>query len=82
MLHAAVLEHSHDVQILHAVVTEKVRDLMVDRFNGRFIQVLITTDVVLPPEFDQSLVNVVINWVMPRLCDSLEEEEPDVAVYS
>nr|GEU57215.1 hypothetical protein [Tanacetum cinerariifolium] len=82
MLHAAVLEHSHDVQILHAAVTEKDRDLMVDRFNGRFMQVLITTDDVLPPEFDQSLVNVVINWVMPRLCDSFEEEEPDVAVYS
>nr|GEV89683.1 zinc finger, CCHC-type [Tanacetum cinerariifolium] len=82
MLHASVLELSHDVEILHAAVTGKDRDLMVHGFNKRFIQVLITTDALLPPEFDQSMVNVVINWEMPRVCDSLEEEEPDVALYS
>lgn len=63
MLHQAlVANESYYVSTIHGALTKQDTDAIVDLFNKRCIQVLITTDALAGEAFDQSLVGCILSF--------------------
>ncbi|CAM8962358.1 unnamed protein product [Rhodiola kirilowii] len=77
LLHTELVEHGYGVTSIHGAFDQAGRDEIVKEFKGGLTQVLIATDL-LARGFDQSQVNVVINFDLPT---KYETGEPDFEVY-
>ncbi|KAI3978784.1 hypothetical protein MKX01_015959 [Papaver californicum] len=77
-LHAELEDSGWECSIIHGAVDNDERDKIVKGFKEGLTKVLISTDL-LARGFDQSQVNVVVNYDLPVIHDS--PSEPDFEVY-
>ncbi|KAK3024734.1 hypothetical protein RJ639_044671, partial [Escallonia herrerae] len=84
MLHKALVEYGYEVTTIQGALTQDDRDKIVKEFKEGLTQVLISTDL-LARGFDQSEVNLVVNYDLPVVFDRNERynrgSEPDYEVY-
>ncbi|KAL8214497.1 hypothetical protein R6Q57_003946 [Mikania cordata] len=78
MLHEALVKYGYEVTTLQGSLTQEDRDKIVKEFKDGLTHVLIATDV-LARGFDQSQVNLVVNYDLPVVHDY--PSEPDYEVY-
>ncbi|KAF7146974.1 hypothetical protein RHSIM_Rhsim03G0085200 [Rhododendron simsii] len=78
MLHKALTEYGYEVTTIQGALKQEDRDKIVKEFKDGLTQVLISTDL-LARGFDQSLVNLVVNFDLPVKHDL--PSEPDCEVY-
>ncbi|XP_047955719.1 DEAD-box ATP-dependent RNA helicase 38-like [Salvia hispanica] len=78
MLHQALVKHRYEVTTIQGALNIEDRDKIIKEFKDNFTQVLIATDV-LARGFDQSQVNLVINFDIPVQYGRYSE--PDNEVY-
>ncbi|KAI3909814.1 hypothetical protein MKW92_004718 [Papaver armeniacum] len=77
-LHTELEDSGWECSIIHGAVDNDERDKIVKGFREGLTKVLIATDL-LARGFDQSQVNVVVNYDLPVIHDS--PSEPDFEVY-
>ncbi|CAL5334645.1 unnamed protein product [Camellia sinensis] len=78
MLHKALTDDGYEVTTIQGALKQEDRDKIVKEFKDGLTQVLISTDL-LARGFDQSQVNLVVNFDLPVKHDS--PSEPDCEVY-
>ncbi|XP_071690645.1 DEAD-box ATP-dependent RNA helicase 38 [Rutidosis leptorrhynchoides] len=78
MLHEELVKYGFEVTTIHGNLIQEDRDKIVKEFKDGLTHVLISTDV-LARGFDQSQVNLVVNYDLPVVYNS--PEEPDYEVY-
>lgn len=78
MLHKALTEYGYEVTTIQGALKQDDRDKIIKEFKDGLTQVLISTDL-LARGFDQSLVNLVVNFDLPVKHDY--PSEPDCEVY-
>ncbi|XP_076917804.1 DEAD-box ATP-dependent RNA helicase 38-like [Bidens hawaiensis] len=78
MLHEALVKYGYEVTTIQGALTQEDRDKIVKEFKDGLTHVLISTDV-LARGFDQSQVNLVVNYDLPVVYDN--PTEPDNEVY-
>ncbi|KAJ9559016.1 hypothetical protein OSB04_013630 [Centaurea solstitialis] len=78
MLHEELSKYGYEVTTIQGALNQEDRDKIVKEFKDGLTQVLISTDV-LARGFDQSQVNLVVNYDLPIKHDS--PSEPDCEVY-
>ncbi|XP_057983588.1 DEAD-box ATP-dependent RNA helicase 38 [Malania oleifera] len=78
MLHKALTEYGYQVTTIQGALRQDDRDKIVKEFKDGLTKVLISTDL-LARGFDQSQVNLVINYDLPVKHDF--QSEPDYEVY-
>ncbi|KAJ0872762.1 putative RNA helicase [Helianthus annuus] len=78
MLHEALVEYGYGVTTIHGNLTQEDRDKVVKEFKEGLTHVLISTDL-LSRGFDQSKVNLVVNYDLP--VDAKNYSEPDNNAY-
>ncbi|KAL9266032.1 DEAD-box ATP-dependent RNA helicase 38-like protein [Drosera capensis] len=77
-LHEALVDLGYEVTTIQGALTHEDRDKIVKEFKDGLTKVLISTDL-LARGFDQSQVNVVINYDLPFKHD--HPSDPDYEVY-
>ncbi|MCL7036442.1 hypothetical protein MKW94_014074 [Papaver nudicaule] len=77
-LHTALQDYGWQCTTIHGAVEKELRDKIVKEFKDGLTQVLISTDL-LARGFDQSQVNVVVNYDLPVKHE--QRSEPDYEVY-
>ncbi|KAL2933664.1 DEAD-box ATP-dependent RNA helicase 38 [Bienertia sinuspersici] len=77
-LHKALVDLGYEVTTIQGALSHEDRDKIVKEFKDGLTQVLISTDV-LARGFDQSQVNLVVNFDLPVKFDA--KTEPDCEVY-
>ncbi|KAL8168190.1 hypothetical protein V2J09_009689 [Rumex salicifolius] len=84
MLHKALVEYGYEVTTIQGALSQEDRDKIVKEFKDGLTQVLISTDL-LARGFDQSQVNLVVNFDLPMKYDPRpgyrSNPEPDCEVY-
>ncbi|CAA2996934.1 dead-box atp-dependent rna helicase 38 [Olea europaea subsp. europaea] len=78
MLHQALVKYGYEVTTIQGALKQEDRDRIIKEFKEGLTQVLISTDL-LARGFDQSQVNLVVNFNLPVRYDS--PSEPDYEVY-
>ncbi|XP_057463762.1 DEAD-box ATP-dependent RNA helicase 38-like [Actinidia eriantha] len=78
MLHKALTDDGYEVTTIQGALKQEDRDKIVKEFKDGLTQVLISTDL-LARGFDQSQVNLVVNFDLPVKHDF--PSEPDCEVY-
>ncbi|KAI3683834.1 hypothetical protein L1987_84349 [Smallanthus sonchifolius] len=78
MLHEALVKYGYQVTTIHGTLAREDRDKIVKEFREGLTHVLISTDL-LARGFDQSKVNLVVNYDLPVIHDNTSE--PDNEVY-
>ncbi|GKA32857.1 DEAD-box ATP-dependent RNA helicase 38, partial [Tanacetum coccineum] len=78
MLHEALVEYGYEVTTIQGALSQEDRDKIVKEFKDGLTHVLISTDV-LARGFDQSQVNLVVNYDLPIVYDN--PTQPDNEVY-
>ncbi|KAJ0645319.1 putative RNA helicase [Helianthus annuus] len=78
MLHDALVKYGYEVTTIQGALTQEDRDKIVKEFKDGLTHVLISTDL-LARGFDQSQVNLVVNYDLPIVYDN--PTEPDNEVY-
>nr|XP_043610737.1 DEAD-box ATP-dependent RNA helicase 38 [Erigeron canadensis] len=78
MLHEALVKYGYEVTTIQGALTQEDRDKIVKEFKDGLTHVLISTDL-LARGFDQSQVNLVVNYDLPIVHDN--PTEPDNEVY-
>ncbi|XP_047327612.1 DEAD-box ATP-dependent RNA helicase 38-like [Impatiens glandulifera] len=78
MLHKALTEFGYEVTAIQGALNQEDRDRIVKEFKDGLTHVLIATDV-LARGFDQSQVNLVVNFDLP--INHENQTEPDCEVY-
>ncbi|KAK6925553.1 DEAD/DEAH box helicase domain [Dillenia turbinata] len=78
MLHKSLSQFGYEVTTIQGALRQEDRDKIVKEFKDGLTQVLISTDL-LARGFDQSQVNLVVNYDLPVKHDS--PKEPDCEVY-
>ncbi|CAK9161641.1 unnamed protein product [Ilex paraguariensis] len=78
MLHKALVDYGYEVTTIQGALKQEDRDKIVKEFKDGLTQVLISTDV-LSRGFDQSQVNLVVNYDLPVKYNN--PSEPDYEVY-
>ncbi|KAK6936955.1 DEAD/DEAH box helicase domain [Dillenia turbinata] len=78
MLHKSLAQLGYEVTTIQGALRQEDRDKIVKEFKDGLTQVLISTDL-LARGFDQSQVNLVVNYDLPVKHDS--PNEPDCEVY-
>ncbi|KVH99939.1 DEAD-box ATP-dependent RNA helicase 38 [Cynara cardunculus var. scolymus] len=78
MLHEELSKYGYEVTTIQGALNQEDRDKIVKEFKDGMTQVLISTDV-LARGFDQSQVNLVVNFDLPIRHDF--PSEPDYEVY-
>ncbi|KAL8204943.1 hypothetical protein R6Q57_010566 [Mikania cordata] len=78
MLHEAHVKYGYEVTTIHGALKQEDRDKIVKEFKDGLTHVLISTDV-LSRGFDQSRVNLVVNYDLPVVHGN--PSEPDYNVY-
>ncbi|KAA8516622.1 hypothetical protein F0562_016872 [Nyssa sinensis] len=78
MLHKSLVDYGYEVTTIQGALKQEDRDKIVKEFKDGLTQVLISTDL-LARGFDQSQVNLVVNYDLPVKFDS--PSEPDYEVY-
>ncbi|KAG5553432.1 hypothetical protein RHGRI_011348 [Rhododendron griersonianum] len=78
MLHKALTEYGYEVTTIQGALKQDDRDKIIKEFKDGLTQVLISTDL-LARGFDQSMVNLVVNFDLPVKHDF--PSEPDCEVY-
>ncbi|KAL5724351.1 RNA helicase [Ranunculus cassubicifolius] len=76
-LHNSLTEFGWEVTTIHGAVDKDKRDTIIKEFKDGLTSVLISTDL-LSRGFDQSQVNLIINYDLPV---KYELQEPDYEVY-
>ncbi|KAL9688667.1 hypothetical protein QQ045_033090 [Rhodiola kirilowii] len=76
-LHNALVDYGYEVTTIQGALDQADRDEIVQEFKDGLTQVLISTDL-LARGFDQSQVNLVVNYDLPI---KYETREPDYEVY-
>ncbi|KAL9686652.1 hypothetical protein QQ045_031045 [Rhodiola kirilowii] len=76
-LHNALADYGYEVTTIHRALDQAERDELVHEFKNGLTQVLISTDL-LARGFDQSQVNLVVNYDLPIKYGT---REPDYEVY-
>ncbi|KAL9689087.1 hypothetical protein QQ045_033518 [Rhodiola kirilowii] len=76
-LHNALADYGYEVTTIHGALDQAERDELVQEFKNGLTQVLISTDL-LARGFDQSQVNLVVNYDLPIKYGT---REPDYEVY-
>uniref|UniRef100_A0A7N0UZE4 RNA helicase n=1 Tax=Kalanchoe fedtschenkoi TaxID=63787 RepID=A0A7N0UZE4_KALFE len=76
-LHNALVEFGYEVTTIQGALDQADRDKIVKEFKDGLTQILISTDL-LARGFDQSQVNLVVNYDLPI---KYETREPDFEVY-
>ncbi|PWA80584.1 P-loop containing nucleoside triphosphate hydrolases superfamily protein [Artemisia annua] len=77
-LHKALVEEGYPVSAIQGALNQEERDTIVKEFKAGLTTVLISTDL-LARGFDQSQVNLVVNYDLPVIHDF--PTEPDNEVY-
>ncbi|XP_021770513.1 DEAD-box ATP-dependent RNA helicase 38-like [Chenopodium quinoa] len=77
-LHKALVDLGYEVTTIQGALIHEDRDKIVKEFKDGLTKVLISTDV-LARGFDQSQVNLVVNYDLPVKYD--DQKEPDCEVY-
>ncbi|MFS8021932.1 putative RNA helicase [Helianthus anomalus] len=80
MLHEALVEYSYGVTPIHRNVTQDDRDKVVKELKEGFTNVLISTNL-LARGFDQSKVNLVVNYDLPVYCKNYSEPDNDAYLH-
>ncbi|XP_022899578.1 DEAD-box ATP-dependent RNA helicase 38 isoform X2 [Olea europaea var. sylvestris] len=78
MLHQALVKYGYEVTTIQGALKQEDRDRIIKEFKEGLTQVLISTDL-LARGFDQSQVNLVVNFNLPVRYDN--PSEPDYEVY-
>lgn len=78
MLHKALVSYGFEVTVIQGALTHDDRDKIIKEFKDGLTQVLISTDL-LARGFDQSQVNLVVNYDLP--VQHGRRSEPDYEVY-
>ncbi|KAI3799971.1 hypothetical protein L1987_35277 [Smallanthus sonchifolius] len=78
MLHEALVKYGCAVTTIQGALRQEDRDKIVKEFKDGLTHVLISTDV-LARGFDQSQVNLVVNYDLPVIFDN--PTEPDNEIY-
>ncbi|KAK1426047.1 hypothetical protein QVD17_14715 [Tagetes erecta] len=78
MLHEALVKYGYEVTTIQGALSQEDRDKIIKEFKDGLTHVLISTDV-LARGFDQSQVNLVVNYDLPVVYD--HPTEPDNEVY-
>ncbi|CAH9066444.1 unnamed protein product [Cuscuta epithymum] len=78
MLHESLVELGYEVTTIQGALNHEERDAIIKEFKEGLTQVLISTDL-LARGFDQSLVNLVVNYDLPVQYE--HPSEPDHEVY-
>ncbi|GJX00910.1 DEAD-box ATP-dependent RNA helicase 38 [Tanacetum coccineum] len=78
MLHEALVQYGYEVTTIQGALSQEDRDKIVKEFKNGLTHVLISTDV-LARGFDQSQVNLVVNYDLPVAYDN--PTQPDNEVY-
>ncbi|KAI3826156.1 hypothetical protein L1987_00201 [Smallanthus sonchifolius] len=78
VLHKALVKYGYEVTTIKGALTQEDRDKVIKEFKAGFTHVLISTDL-LARGFDQSQVNLVVNYDLPVIFDNTSE--PDNEVY-
>ncbi|KAK9290119.1 hypothetical protein L1049_008283 [Liquidambar formosana] len=78
MLHKALVDYGYEVTTIQGALRQEDRDKIIKEFKDGLTQVLISTDL-LARGFDQSQVNLVVNYDLPVKYES--PSEPDYEVY-
>ncbi|KAL2554405.1 DEAD-box ATP-dependent RNA helicase 38 [Forsythia ovata] len=78
MLHQALVNYGYEVTTIQGALKQEDRDRIIKEFKDGLTQVLISTDL-LARGFDQSQVNLVVNFDLPVRYD--KPSEPDYEVY-
>ncbi|CAH9132274.1 unnamed protein product [Cuscuta epithymum] len=78
MLHESLVELGYEVTTIQGALNHEERDAIIKEFKEGLTQVLISTDL-LARGFDQSLVNLVVNYDLPVQYE--HPSEPDYEVY-
>ncbi|KAM0010709.1 putative RNA helicase [Helianthus debilis subsp. tardiflorus] len=80
MLHEALVEYNYGVTPIHGNLTQDDRDKVVKELREGLTNVLISTDL-LAHGFDQSKVNLVVNYGLPVYCKNYSEPDNDAYLY-
>ncbi|XP_059595186.1 DEAD-box ATP-dependent RNA helicase 38 isoform X1 [Vitis vinifera] len=78
MLHKALVDFGYEVTTIQGALRQEDRDKIIKEFKDGLTQVLISTDL-LARGFDQSRVNLVVNYDLPLKYGT--QAEPDYEVY-
>ncbi|RAL51668.1 hypothetical protein DM860_010386 [Cuscuta australis] len=78
MLYKALVEFGYEVTVIQGALTHEDRDKIIKEFKDGMTQVLISTDL-LARGFDQSQVNLVVNYDLPVQYE--RPSEPNCEVY-
>ncbi|KAM3287918.1 DEAD-box ATP-dependent RNA helicase 38 [Capsicum chacoense] len=78
MLHKSLVDYGYEVTTIQGNLTQDQRDKVIKEFREGLTQVLISTDI-LARGFDQSQVNLVVNYDLPVRHGN--RSEPDQEVY-
>ncbi|KAL6337141.1 hypothetical protein AAG906_036455 [Vitis piasezkii] len=78
MLHKALVDFGYKVTTIQGALRQEDRDKIIKEFKDGLTQVLISTDL-LAQGFDQSRVNLVVNYDLPLKYGT--QAEPDYEVY-
>lgn len=78
MLHTSLVQLGYEVTTIQGALRQEARDKIIKEFKEGLTQVLISTDV-LARGFDQSQVNLVVNYDLPSQMNN--RSEPDYEVY-
>ncbi|PWA87902.1 P-loop containing nucleoside triphosphate hydrolases superfamily protein [Artemisia annua] len=78
MLHDALVNYGYPVTTIHGAMSQEDRDKIVKEFKDGLTHVLISTDVIARG-FDQSQVNLVVNYDLPVVYNN--PTQPDTEVY-
>ncbi|GAA0183830.1 RNA helicase [Lithospermum erythrorhizon] len=77
-LHSSLVTYGYEVTTIQGALKQEDRDRIIKEFKEGLTQVLISTDL-LARGFDQSQVNLVVNYDLPVKFDN--PSEPDYEVY-
>ncbi|KAM0019994.1 putative RNA helicase [Helianthus debilis subsp. tardiflorus] len=80
MLHEALVEYGYGVTPIHGNLTQEDRDKVVKELKEGLTNVLISTDL-LARGFDQSKVNVVVNYDLPVYSKNYSEPDNDAYLH-
>ncbi|KAH0723062.1 hypothetical protein KY289_006106 [Solanum tuberosum] len=78
MLHKSLVDYGYEVTTIQGALRQEDRDKIIKEFKDGLTQILISTDL-LARGFDQSQVNLVVNYDLPVRHES--PTEPDHEVY-
>lgn len=79
-LHQSLVNFGYEVTSIQGALKQEDRDKIIKEFKEGLTQVLISTDL-LARGFDQSQVNLVVNYDLPVIFDNLSEPAYDVYLH-